>query len=166
MKIIITESQSKKLMEDDVKISPNKNDLPKHVSDLEKIVGELKKNVAKLYNFCLDLNMRSILDQENNYKELIETQRFNSKRYTKYYNTYYDIIELYWDDYLNDNMDQETYGLYKRAESLVDELDSANLDYEDLIDYMDEIYEKADSSKFKNLLNKYPDTTIQITPKN
>lgn len=159
----LTKSDLVRIVEQTLNILPNASDLPKQVTEMEKIVNEGKRTINRMYHLILDISLRDILEDPDKYGKLSEDLKKTQVGYRDKYNQYYDIIDTYWDDYLNDQLDSETYELYKKGESLVNQLDNLYLDMDNLVDIFEDIHGQTyNKDILKNFTKSYPDQTINI----
>jgi hypothetical protein len=159
----LTKGDLVRLVEQTLSILPNANDLPKQVAEMEKIVNEGKRTINRMYHMILDVSLRNILEDPEKYRKLSEDLQKTQEGYRDKHNHYYDIIDAYWDDYLNDELDSETHEQYKKGEGLVNQLDNLYLDMGTLVDIYEEIYGQTyNKDILKNFNQTYPDQTINI----
>lgn len=152
-----------RIVEETLNILPNRSELPKQIAEMEKIVNEGKRTINRIYHLVLDVTLRDILEDPNKYSKLSDDLRNTQVGYQDKYNHYYDVINAYWNDYLNDELDPETRELYTKGESLVNELDNLYLDMDNLVDIFEELYGQTyNKDILKDFTKTYPDQTINI----
>jgi hypothetical protein len=152
-----------RIVEQTLNILPNRSDLPRQVAEMEKIVNEGKRTINRMYHLILDISLRDMLEDPEKYNKLSEDLRNTQVGYRDKHNQYYDVINAYWDDYLNDELDSETHELYTKGERLVNELDNLYLDMDNLVDIYDDIHGQTyNKDILKDFTKTYPDQTINI----
>ena len=159
----LTKNDLIRIVEETLSILPNPNNLPKIVTEVEKLVNEGKRTINRMYHIVLDLNLRDVMEDTEKYKKLLQDMTETQEVYSKKHDQYYDSVEAFWDDYLNDNLDSDSRELYNKADKLINNLYEIQQDMDKLIDIFDDILRKMDGSLLDDFTTNYPDQTINVS---
>ena len=160
----LTKNDLIRIVEQTLSILPNQNDLPKQFDELVKLVNEGKRTINRMYHLVMDLNLRQILEEPDKYGKLLKDVEETKEVYSKKHDHYDDIIESYWDMYINDEMDNETKDVYNKYNKVLNELYNIDVDMGTLYNVFEELFDTASRKDlFRDFTDTYPDQTINIS---
>jgi uncharacterized protein YukE len=162
--IKIKQSDLVRIVEEALRILPNSNDLPKQLGELEKMLNEGKRTINRIYNFVMDLSFRQILEESDKYDKLLQDIGDTKEGYSKKYEHFNDIIESYWDAYINDELDFNTIDTYNKYNRALSEFDTLTEDMKTLYDIYEELHDTVRRKNiFTDFTTTYPNQTINIS---
>lgn len=164
-KVILTESQFNKLMEQELFFDLEQ--LPTMIETISKDINEGKKSMSKLLAFLKTVTIGHILEEPTMYTKVIEDCGKLAKIYNAKFNKYYDIRDSFENQ--EDTEDNPHSDEFYQFEKLVNEIDNLQLDLDNLCDMFSEIVEQfldsgKPSERIKYYEKQYPPETINITP--
>lgn len=160
----IKQSDLVRIVEEALRILPNSNDLPKQLGELEKMLNEGKKTINRMYHLVVDLSLREILEEPDKYAKLLKDLESTKEGYSKKHDQFDDIIESYWDSYINDEMDNETRDVYNKYNRALSQFSTLSYDMGTIFDVFEELCDTARRKDiFTDFTTTYPDQTINIS---
>lgn len=153
-----------RIVENTLNILPNQNDLLKHLTEMEKILNEGKRMINRMYNFVMDLSLRQIIEEPEKYDKLLQDIENTKEVYSKKHDQFDDIIESYWDAYINDEMDFKTIDTYNKYNRTLSEFSTLSDDMDTLYNIYEELHDTVRrKSLLKDFTDTYPNQTINIS---
>jgi conjugal transfer/entry exclusion protein len=153
MKLILKEKQLKYLLENNLYYGDEK--LPELTNQVINDIKESKQICSKLLSMLKTITVGDIIDNPEQYTNLLSKIESIYKKYYDKSKQYYRILETYESDFDNKNL--------MRFENSVYDLDTIVNDIDDIKELFEETIEKFNSDKIQYLNKEYPTQTIDIT---
>jgi hypothetical protein len=153
MKLILKEKQLRYLLENDFNYGDEK--LPEFTSQVNKDIQESTQTCSKLLSMLKTITIGDIVDNPEQYTNLLTKIETLYKKYNDKANQYYNILKTYKWDWDNDNLVE--------FEKSVTNLDNIVSDLNKIKDLFEETIERFNSEKIEYLTKEYPVQTIDIT---
>jgi hypothetical protein len=153
MKLILKENQLKYLLENNFNYGDEK--LPEFTSQVNKDIQESTQTCSKLLSMLKTITIGDIVDNPEQYTNLLTKIETLYKKYNDKANQYYNILKTYKWDWDNDNLVE--------FEKSVTNLDNIVSDLNKIKDLFEETIERFNSEKIEYLTKEYPVQTIDIT---
>jgi hypothetical protein len=140
----------------------NPESLPQVVSDLEKLIDDGKKSIYNVYNMVINTTISDINENMDYYIQTIEKFKANQKILKNKWEKYYDVMESFFDDHLNDNLDDKSETFYYKANDLLTDLDDLQTDMNDLNDILQDLIDVSEKQIRNGYDKRYSGRIINI----
>jgi hypothetical protein len=151
-----------RIVEDSMKFMYNPESLPQVVSDLEKLIDGGKKSIYNVYNVVFNTTISDICENMDYYIQTVEKFRANQKILKNKWEKYFDVMESFFDDHLNDNLDAKAETFYSKANDLLTDLDTLQLDMDDLNDILQDLIDVSEKQIRNGYDKRYSGRIINI----
>jgi len=151
-----------RIVEDTMKFMNNPDILPKLVSDLEKVVNDGKKSLYNIHSTVVNITILDIYENMDNYIQTIKKFKNYQNFFQSKWEKYYDILESFYVDHLNDNLDDKMDRLYTIGDKLNTELDEIQTDMNNLINILEDLIDICEKEIINGFDKRYPDRIINI----
>lgn len=164
-RIIISESQLKKLMENDFGYGLDYYE--QNSTKVENQVKSYHSQVEKFYRFIIDLSLYEIVTDIQTHKQTLEQHKQLKEKIDLFHNKVYDVSEKIKDllEAEDENVWYLSNPLYKKYDQLTSQMDDLYTDLGNMIDIYDSMIYSADKDNFhKSFQKSYDDNVINIDP--